>query len=99
MYFPLIATLLYFQFQHSDFGELQRDDFIWSLSNIPMLEGYLQALDGEPLKEVVEGVIHQYRTSVIPERQNFRSCEYIYLVCLLYIFYQQHSVCFPSYLS
>lgn len=68
MFLRLKETLLYFQFQHPDFGELQRDDFLWSLSNVPLLKGYLQAVVGDPLKEVVEGVIHQYRTSVIPKQ-------------------------------
>lgn len=98
--------LLCFQFQHPDFGELQRNDFLWSLSNIPMLEGYLEAVDGEPLKEVVEGVIHQYRTSVIPKRSSFRRCEYIYAVCshmlspLYPVFLPAaFTVCFSSYWS
>lgn len=67
--------MLYFQFQHPNHGELQRDQFIWSLSSIPLLEGYLHVLDGEPLKGVVEALIQQYQTSVIPKRRRFRSCE------------------------
>ncbi|XP_056895103.1 hydroxylysine kinase-like [Takifugu flavidus] len=60
-------------FQHPHYDELQRDQFIWSLSNIPLLEGYLHVLDGDPLKEVVEALINQYKTSVIPKRSSFRS--------------------------
>lgn len=66
---------MYFQFQHPDRGELQRDQFIWSLSSIPLLEGYLHVLDGDPLKDVVEALIHRYKTSVIPKRRGFRRCE------------------------
>ncbi|XP_029684317.1 hydroxylysine kinase-like isoform X2 [Takifugu rubripes] len=60
-------------FQHPHYDELQRDQFIWSLSNIPLLEGYLHVLDGDPLKEVVEALINQYKTSVIPKRSSFCS--------------------------
>ncbi|TWW57660.1 Hydroxylysine kinase [Takifugu flavidus] len=35
--------------------------------------GYLHVLDGDPLKEVVEALINQYKTSVIPKRSSFRS--------------------------
>lgn len=72
----LIYIWTYIQFQHPRRDELQRDQFIWSLSNIPLLEGYLHVLDGDPLKEVVEAVIHEYKTSVIPKRSSFRSSEY-----------------------
>uniref|UniRef100_H3CCJ8 Hydroxylysine kinase n=1 Tax=Tetraodon nigroviridis TaxID=99883 RepID=H3CCJ8_TETNG len=61
-------------FQHPYRSELQRDQFIWSLSSIPNLEGYLHVVDGEPLKHVVKAVIHQYKTCVLPKRRLFRSC-------------------------
>ncbi|TWW57658.1 Hydroxylysine kinase [Takifugu flavidus] len=35
--------------------------------------GYLHVLDGDPLKEVVEALINQYKTSVIPKRSSFCS--------------------------
>ncbi|XP_049910391.1 hydroxylysine kinase-like [Epinephelus moara] len=60
--------------EHPHLGVLQRENFRWSLSNIPLLEGYIHLLDGEPLQEVVKSVIHQYKTSVIPKRSNFREC-------------------------
>lgn len=66
---------MYFQFQHSYRGELQRDQFVWSLSSIPLLEVYLHVLDGEPVKDIVEALIQEYNTSVIPKRRRFRSCE------------------------
>lgn len=65
-----------------------------------MLEEYLQVVDKKHLKEVVEDVIHQYRTSVIPKRSSFRSCEYIYVVCShilspLYLFTSSIQFVFP----
>lgn len=73
---------MYFQFQHPHRDELQRDQLIWNLSNIPLLEGYLHVLEGEPLKDIVEALIHQYKTSVIPKRRCFRSCEcHIHAFC------------------
>uniref|UniRef100_H3C4A0 Hydroxylysine kinase n=1 Tax=Tetraodon nigroviridis TaxID=99883 RepID=H3C4A0_TETNG len=61
------------KFQHPFYDELRRDNFLWCLSNIPMLEEYLQVAEGEPLKEIVEGVIRQFRTSVIPKTSSFHS--------------------------
>ncbi|KAM4574161.1 hydroxylysine kinase [Fundulus diaphanus] len=60
--------------EHPDLSFLQRENFIWSLSNILLLEGYMGVLDGDPLQEVVKSVIHQYKNSVIPKRSNFRKC-------------------------
>ncbi|KAL7396889.1 hypothetical protein ABVT39_013101 [Epinephelus coioides] len=65
---------IFHQLEHPDLGVLQRENFIWSLSNIPLLEGYVHLLDGDPLQEVVKSVIHQYKTSVVPICSNFRKC-------------------------
>nr|XP_033477286.1 hydroxylysine kinase-like isoform X1 [Epinephelus lanceolatus] len=62
------------EMEHPHLGVLQKDNFIWRLSNVPLLEGYIHLLDGDPLQEVVKSVIHQYKTSVIPKRSNFRKC-------------------------
>ncbi|XP_068599779.1 hydroxylysine kinase-like [Brachionichthys hirsutus] len=62
------------EFEHPDLSVLQRENFIWSLSNTPLLEAYIYVLDGNPLQKVVKSVIHQYKTSVIPNRSNFRNC-------------------------
>lgn len=51
---------------------LQKDDVVWSLSNIPLLEGYLAVMDGDPLQEVIKGVIEQYKTHVQPKISSFR---------------------------
>ncbi|XP_061593160.1 hydroxylysine kinase [Cololabis saira] len=60
--------------EHPHLRTLQRESFIWSLSNIPLLEEYLRVLDGDPLQEVVKSVIDQYKTSVLPKRSNFHKC-------------------------
>ncbi|KAM4739459.1 hydroxylysine kinase isoform 2-T3 [Anableps anableps] len=60
--------------EHPHLSILQRENFIWSLSNICLLEGYMSVLDGDSLQEVVKSVIHQYKNSVIPKRSNFRKC-------------------------
>ncbi|XP_070765173.1 hydroxylysine kinase [Enoplosus armatus] len=60
--------------EHSHLSALQREKFIWSLSNVPLLEAYITLLDGDPLQEVVKSVIHQYKATVVPKRSNFRKC-------------------------
>ncbi|XP_054459174.1 hydroxylysine kinase [Anoplopoma fimbria] len=62
------------EMEHPHLSVLQREKFIWSLSNVPSLEAYINILEGDPLEEVVKSVIHQYKTSVIPKRSNFRRC-------------------------
>ncbi|XP_070817278.1 hydroxylysine kinase isoform X2 [Chaetodon trifascialis] len=62
------------QLEHPNLSSLQRENFIWSLSNIPLLEQYMKVLDGDPLQEVVKSVIHQYKTSVAPKYSHFRKC-------------------------
>uniref|UniRef100_A0AAQ4NRG0 Hydroxylysine kinase n=1 Tax=Gasterosteus aculeatus aculeatus TaxID=481459 RepID=A0AAQ4NRG0_GASAC len=60
--------------EHPHLGLLERENFIWSLSNVLQLEAHLNILEGDPLEEVVKSVIHQYKTSVTPKRSNFRKC-------------------------
>ncbi|XP_073333108.1 hydroxylysine kinase [Pagrus major] len=62
------------ELEHPHLSVLQREKFIWSLSSIPLLEEYLNVLDGDPLQEVVKAVFHQYKTTVVPKRSNFRKC-------------------------
>lgn len=71
------------QLEHPHLSELQRDNFIWNLSNIPLLEAFFSLLDGDSLKDVAESVIHQYKTTVIPKRSRFRKCEYNFYLALL----------------
>lgn len=59
---------------HPHIRELERDGFIWSLSNLLVLEKYLYVLDGEPLQDVVRSVIDLYKTSVVPKYSQLRKC-------------------------
>ncbi|XP_069558302.1 hydroxylysine kinase [Brachyistius frenatus] len=60
--------------EHPHLNMLQREKFIWSLSNVALLEAYIHVLDGDPLQEVVKSVIHHHKTSLDPKRSNFRKC-------------------------
>ncbi|XP_074525199.1 hydroxylysine kinase [Halichoeres trimaculatus] len=60
--------------EHPHMGVLQRENFIWSLSCLTLLERYIHVLDGDPLQEVVNSVLHQYKTSVVPQWTSFRKC-------------------------
>ncbi|XP_029004874.1 hydroxylysine kinase [Betta splendens] len=60
--------------EHPHLGVLQRENFRWSLSSVPLLEAYVNVLDGDPLQDVVRSVIHQFKTCVIPKRSGFRKC-------------------------
>ncbi|KAE8294073.1 Hydroxylysine kinase [Larimichthys crocea] len=50
---------------------LQSHDTPWSLSSIPLLEGYLSVMDGNPLQEVIKAVIEQYKLHVDPKISSF----------------------------
>ncbi|XP_062411965.1 hydroxylysine kinase [Sardina pilchardus] len=62
------------EMEHPNLSVLQRENFIWSLSNIPLLEQYLPVMDGEPMQEVVSKVIAQYKAQVVPKMSAFRKC-------------------------
>ncbi|XP_030228673.1 hydroxylysine kinase isoform X2 [Gadus morhua] len=65
---------VFLKMDHPHLSALQRDSFIWSLSNVPLLEGYVYSMDGDPLQEVVKVVIEEFKTSVLPRRHAFRKC-------------------------
>ncbi|XP_041648251.1 hydroxylysine kinase-like isoform X2 [Cheilinus undulatus] len=58
--------------EHPHLEVLQRDNFNGSLSYIPLLEKCTNLLDGDPLQEVINSVIHQFKTIVISKQPNFR---------------------------
>ncbi|XP_076007480.1 hydroxylysine kinase-like isoform X1 [Genypterus blacodes] len=60
------------EMEHPELSLLQRDEFKWSLLNVPMLEEYIYVMDGDPIQEVVKSVIQGYKTSVVPARTSFR---------------------------
>lgn len=68
-----IDTILQ-KMDHPHVSVLERDKFIWSLANIPLLEAHIGVLDGDPLQEMVKSVIQQYKTFVAPKYSSFRKC-------------------------
>ncbi|KAM6962456.1 hydroxylysine kinase [Aplochiton taeniatus] len=59
---------------HPQLRVLERENFIWNLSSIPLLEQYLPLMEGDPTQHVVKEVIEQYKTCVIPKLPFFRKC-------------------------
>ncbi|XP_071344150.1 hydroxylysine kinase-like [Trachinotus anak] len=51
---------------------LEENNSPWSLSNIPVLEGYLSVMDGDPLQEVIKAVIEQFKSHVQPKLSSFQ---------------------------
>ena len=62
------------QMDHPHLSALQRDTFVWNLSNVLLLEGYIHNMDGDPLQGVVKAVLKEFKTSVLPNRPAFRKC-------------------------
>ncbi|XP_077440783.1 hydroxylysine kinase-like [Vanacampus margaritifer] len=62
------------EMEHPQLDKLRRDNFKWSLSNVPILEKYIHVLDGDPLQEVVMSVLHQYKATVANKHPSFRKC-------------------------
>ncbi|XP_032824803.2 hydroxylysine kinase [Petromyzon marinus] len=62
------------QFEHPFLRFLQRDDFIWNLSNTHLLESYLFALDGDPNQGLVREVIAKFREEIQPNLHKFTRC-------------------------
>lgn len=61
---------------HPHLNLLERENFIWSLSSVALLDKYIHAMDGDPLQDLIKSVMHQYQTYVVPKRSDFRKCEY-----------------------
>ncbi|TRZ00004.1 hypothetical protein DNTS_022347 [Danionella cerebrum] len=72
----MAATLdtVLLQFKHPNLRVLHRENFIWSLSSIPLLSQYIHVMDGDPIQDVVKGIIEQYQSQVIPKVSLFRKC-------------------------
>ncbi|KAL7866984.1 hypothetical protein AOLI_G00147980 [Acnodon oligacanthus] len=60
--------------EHPHLRALQRENFIWTLASVPLLEQFLPVLDGDPLQEVVKKVIEQFKNCVVPKLNSFRKC-------------------------
>ncbi|XP_076879995.1 hydroxylysine kinase isoform X2 [Brachyhypopomus gauderio] len=62
------------QMEHPCLESLQRKNFIWSLASVPLLKQYLPVIDGDPMQQIVKGVIEQYQIQVEPKLSSFRKC-------------------------
>ncbi|NXN47996.1 HYKK kinase, partial [Rhinoptilus africanus] len=62
------------KFHHPSVKSLHRGQFIWNLANVPLLDQYIYALGQNKYREVVEGVIEQFKGKVIPKLSSFRAC-------------------------
>ncbi|KAJ0065052.1 hypothetical protein NL108_001056 [Boleophthalmus pectinirostris] len=60
--------------KHPSVSVLDRDNFVWKLSNLPALEKVLYVLDGDRLQEVMKSVIELFKSSVAPQYPYFRKC-------------------------
>lgn len=62
------------EMEHPQLSSLQRENFIWNLSSVPLLEPYLPLMDGDPAQLVVKAVMEQYKTRIVPKLSSFRKC-------------------------
>ncbi|XP_078055964.1 hydroxylysine kinase-like [Mustelus asterias] len=60
------------EFQHPTRKSLQRQDFLWKLSNTHMLDEYLHALEEGSNRQVVEQIIQQFKEKILPNLSKFR---------------------------
>ncbi|XP_043933586.1 hydroxylysine kinase-like [Protopterus annectens] len=70
----LIDKVLQAEFRHSNIGCLNRGDYIWNLTNVPLLEKYVYVLGQSKEREVVEQVIQQFKEKIQPNLNQFRPC-------------------------
>ncbi|XP_067829353.1 hydroxylysine kinase-like [Heptranchias perlo] len=60
------------EFQHPTLKSLQRDDYLWSLSNTHLLVKYLYAVEEGSNRQVVEQIIQQFKEKILPNLSRFR---------------------------
>lgn len=68
-------VFLFMKMEHENFAVLQRENFIWSLSCVPLIDDYLSVMDGDPMQLIIRGVINQYKNQVVPKLPSLRKCE------------------------
>ncbi|XP_013001038.1 hydroxylysine kinase isoform X3 [Cavia porcellus] len=59
-------------FHHPKLRSLHRDDFIWNLKNVPLLEKYTDAMGQNQNREIVEQVIQLFKKEVVTKLSHFR---------------------------
>ncbi|XP_038640266.1 hydroxylysine kinase-like isoform X2 [Scyliorhinus canicula] len=60
------------EFQHPTRESLQREDFLWKLSNTHMLDTYLHVMEEESHRQMVEQIIQQFKEKILPNLSKFR---------------------------
>ncbi|KAF4097982.1 hydroxylysine kinase [Onychostoma macrolepis] len=72
----MAATLdtVLLQMEHPNISVLQRENFIWNLASVPLLNQYIHVMDGDPVQKVVKAVLEQYQIQVVPKLPLFRKC-------------------------
>lgn len=62
------------EFHHPKLHLLHRENFIWNLKNVPLLEKYMGALSQSRNREIIEQVIRQFKEEVMTKLSHFREC-------------------------
>ncbi|XP_025032214.1 hydroxylysine kinase isoform X2 [Python bivittatus] len=62
------------KFQHPLIKSLHRGEFIWNLTNVPLLKKYIYALGKREYLEAANQVIEQFQVQIIPKLSSFRPC-------------------------
>ncbi|CAH6868635.1 hydroxylysine kinase [Phodopus roborovskii] len=62
------------EFHHPKLNLLHRENFIWNLKNVPLLEKYIGALSQNRNREIVEQVIQLFKEEVMTKLSHFREC-------------------------
>uniref|UniRef100_A0A8C2P8C3 Hydroxylysine kinase n=1 Tax=Capra hircus TaxID=9925 RepID=A0A8C2P8C3_CAPHI len=62
------------KFHHPKLSSLHRENFIWNLKSVPLLEKYLFALGQNRNREIVEQVIQLFKDEVMTSLSHFREC-------------------------
>ncbi|XP_054569262.1 hydroxylysine kinase [Eptesicus fuscus] len=62
------------EFHHPKLRCLRRENFIWNLRNVPLLEKYLDALGQDRNRELVGQVIRLFKDEVTAKLSHFREC-------------------------
>ncbi|XP_035256993.1 hydroxylysine kinase-like [Anguilla anguilla] len=59
--------------EHPKLSALQRENNLWDLGNVHLLEPYLPALEGEE-NRVVKDIMNMFKTQVLPNMSSFHKC-------------------------
>ncbi|KAM6202430.1 hydroxylysine kinase [Rhynchocyon petersi] len=62
------------KFHHPKLSSLHRENFIWNLKNVPLLEKYLYAVDHNRNREIIEQTIQLFKNEVMTKLNLFREC-------------------------